>query len=49
VVALAAGPTTQTVLPFDVGYVGGIAVDSTGTVYVTDFMFNKVLKLAVAG
>ena len=46
VVKLAAGSNTPTVLPFAGLYQPqGLAVDSAGTVYVTDFN-NRVVKLA---
>ena len=46
VVKLAAGSSTQTVLPFT-GLNGpeGVAVDSAGTVYVTDYGGGRVLGL----
>jgi serine/threonine-protein kinase len=48
VLTLAAGSSTQTVLPFtDLKGVYGLAVDSTGSVYVTDVNSNRVLKLPV--
>ncbi len=44
---LAAGSSTQEVLPFTGLYIPfGVAVDSTGTVYVADSRNNRVLKLA---
>ncbi len=57
VVKLAAGSSTQQVLPFaglkdperrdgGVALAEGVAVDSTGTVYVTDTYNNRVVKLA---
>jgi serine/threonine protein kinase, bacterial len=48
VVKLAAGSSTQTVLPFTglSTTLGGVAVDSAGNRYVTDFANNRVLKLA---
>jgi serine/threonine protein kinase, bacterial len=46
-VKLASGLSTQTELPFTgLKFPSGIAVDSTGSVYVTDAMNNRVLKLA---
>ena len=44
---LAAGSTTQTVLPFT-GLNGphGVAVDTAGNLYVTDVRNNRVVKLA---
>ncbi len=51
-VKLAAGSSTQTVLPFNgpngVGGSGpwGVAVDTAGNLYVTDGFNNRVLKLA---
>jgi DNA-binding beta-propeller fold protein YncE len=49
VVKLAAGSSTQTVLPFT-GVSGplGVAVDSAGNLYVADPFNNRVLKLASA-
>ena len=46
VLKLAAGSSTQTVLPFT-GLNGprGVAVDTAGNVYVTDDGNNRVLKL----
>jgi hypothetical protein len=54
VLKLAAGSGIQSVLPFGFAYdgvswvdqLGGVAVDVTGNVYVTDS--SRVLKLAVA-
>ena len=48
VVEVAAGSTTQTVLPFT-GFdwaVDGVAVDGAGDVYATDSIHNRVVKLA---
>ena len=51
VLKLAAGSTTQTVLPFTglrtVQGPIGVAVDATGDVYITDHDNNRVLKLPV--
>jgi serine/threonine-protein kinase len=47
VVKLAAGSSTQTVLPFT-GLNGpdSVAVDTAGSVYVADYLNNRVVKLA---
>ena len=47
-VKLAAGSNTQTVLPFTglSTTLGGVAVDTAGNLYVTDFANNRVVKLA---
>lgn len=43
---LAAGASTQTVLPFTgLNHPYGVAVDTAGSVYVTDRNTNRVLKL----
>ena len=43
---LAAGASTQTVLPFtSLNHSYGVAVDSAGSGYVTDRNTNRVLKL----
>jgi serine/threonine protein kinase, bacterial len=45
---LPAGSTTATALPFtDLNIPQGVAVDTAGTVYVTDNGNARVLKLAV--
>jgi serine/threonine protein kinase, bacterial len=47
VLALAAGASTQTVLPFtDLTYPEGVAVDGDGTVFVVDRDANQVVALA---
>ncbi len=47
VVKLAAGSSTQTVLPFrGLDSPKGVAVDNAGTVYVVDYSDGRVLKLA---
>ena len=48
VVKLAAGSSTQTVMPFTglSTTLGGVAVDSAGNLYVTDFVNGRVVKLA---
>ena len=47
VVKLAAGSSTQTVLPFEgLDAPEGVAVDAGGSVYVVDYVHNRVLKLA---
>ncbi|MGB9303952.1 MAG: hypothetical protein WCB92_09825 [Mycobacterium sp.] len=47
VVKLAAGSSTQTVLPFrGLDCPQGVAVDNAGTVYVVDFSDGRVLRLA---
>ena len=44
--SLPAGASTQKELPFTgLGFVGGVAVDPAGNVYVSDNKHNKVLKL----
>jgi serine/threonine-protein kinase len=44
---LAAGSNTQTVLPFTgLHHPGGVAVDTAGDVYVTDYANNRVVKWA---
>ena len=49
VVKLAAGSSTQTVLPFQgLDAPHGVAVDAAGTVYVVDYSNGRVLKLAAA-
>jgi serine/threonine protein kinase, bacterial len=46
VVKLPAGSGTPTVLPFTgLNWPGGVAVDSAGNLYVTDFGNNRVVKL----
>jgi serine/threonine protein kinase, bacterial len=46
VVELAAGSTTQTVLPFTgLNTPWGVAVDAAGNLYVTDTKNNRVVKL----
>ena len=46
VVKLAAGSSTQTVLPFaGLNQPTGVAVDGAGNLYVTDFQNNRVVKL----
>lgn len=46
VVKLAAGASTQTVLPFtSLNHPYGVAVDTAGSGYVTDRNTNRVLKL----
>jgi serine/threonine-protein kinase len=46
VVKLAAGATTQTLLPFTgLNIPWGVAVDGAGNVYVTDHDNNRVVKL----
>jgi serine/threonine protein kinase, bacterial len=48
VLKLAAGSSTQEVLPFTgLKNTGGVAVDSTGNVYVTDYSNDRVVKLPV--
>jgi serine/threonine protein kinase, bacterial len=48
VVKLAAGSNTQTVLPFTgLNAPFGVAVDTTGNLYVTDTGNSRVLKLPV--
>jgi serine/threonine-protein kinase len=47
VLKLAAGSETPTVLPFTgLKYPEGVAVDTSGNVYVADEFNNRVLKLA---
>ena len=47
VLKLAAGSTTQTVLPFTgLNHPAGVAVDTAGNLYVVDWGNNRVLKLA---
>jgi DNA-binding beta-propeller fold protein YncE len=41
VVKLAAGSSTQTVLPFSMGAPHGVAVDAAGTVYVVDYSHGR--------
>jgi serine/threonine-protein kinase len=48
VLALPAGSSTQATLPFtELTDPGGVAVDSKGTVFVTDSGNNRALKLTV--
>jgi serine/threonine protein kinase, bacterial len=47
VVTLTAGSTTQTELPFTgLNHPQGVAVDTVGDVYVTDYYNNRVVKWA---
>jgi serine/threonine-protein kinase len=46
VVKLAAGSSTQAVLPFTIKWPNGVTVDTAGNLYVADWGNSRVVKLA---